>query len=224
VEESNEAKCITVPVLFFSGEEVAKIEICSDWTALALKKAIRPFLGKGSAVSALIHEGEVLADTDSLKHLTSHVHVTLRKCAFLVEGAGAETVNGFYVRTKGRDLCDAPVYVNDNGILLFKYRMARGTDYWYFSREGDLSRSDGDFYRVKSDQRTAVVPPLVGWTFEACPLGRRTQVPNITFCGDDEEDSTDSGTSSDGERSVKKQETQPQPPVLQHEVNVQFPR
>jgi len=30
--------------------------------------------------------GEVLADTDSLKHLKSHVHVTLRKCAFLVEG------------------------------------------------------------------------------------------------------------------------------------------
>eukprot|EP00434_Breviolum_minutum_P029087 symbB.v1.2.025727.t1/scaffold2516.1/size77141/2 len=101
-QESNEAKCITeLSVLFFSGEEVAKIEICSDWTALALKKAIRPFLGKGSAVSALIHEGEVLADTDSLEHLKSHVHVTLRKCAFLVEGAGAETVNGFYVRTKG---------------------------------------------------------------------------------------------------------------------------
>eukprot|EP00435_Cladocopium_sp_Y103_P030383 s1384_g7.t1 len=78
----------------------------------------------------------------------------------------------------GRAMCDAPVYVNENGILLFKYRMARGTCYWYFSREGDLSRSDGDFYRVKSDLRMR--PPLEGWTFEACPLGRQTQARRVS--------------------------------------------
>ncbi|CAL1132754.1 unnamed protein product [Cladocopium goreaui] len=96
-------------------------------------------------------------------------------------------------------MCDAPIFVNENGILLFKYRMARGTCYWYFSREGDLSRSDGDFYRVKSDLRTR--PPLEGWTFEACPLGRQTQVPTLTFCGEDEEESTDDGTSDASDSS-----------------------
>ena len=37
----------------------------------------------------LMFSGEVLADTDSLEHLQNHVHVTLRKCAFLVEGRGS---------------------------------------------------------------------------------------------------------------------------------------
>ena len=44
----------------------------------------------------------------------------------------------------------------------------------YFSKDGDLSRSEGDFYRVRSDEMRR--PPLKDWSFEACPLGRFTQV------------------------------------------------
>eukprot|EP00435_Cladocopium_sp_Y103_P036836 s1384_g9.t1 len=97
--EAPEAK--VVPVLFFSGEEVAKIQVSPTWTTLEFKKAIGAFLTKGVAVAAIIHEGEVLADAEHLKNISSHVHVTLRKCTFLVSGAGAEAVNGFYVRRKG---------------------------------------------------------------------------------------------------------------------------
>lgn len=37
--------------------QVARVEVLEDWTTLDLKKAIGPFLGKGVAVSAIIHEG-----------------------------------------------------------------------------------------------------------------------------------------------------------------------
>ncbi|CAL1140546.1 unnamed protein product [Cladocopium goreaui] len=88
---AGEAPDKVVPVLFFSGEEVAKIQVPPAWTTLEFKKAIGSFLGKG----------EVLADAEHLENISSHVHVTLRKCTFLVSGAGAEAVNGFYVRRKG---------------------------------------------------------------------------------------------------------------------------
>jgi len=198
--EEQDVQKLKLPVLFFSGEEVATLEVSLDWTGRRVKQALRPFLGKGHTVATVIHEGGVLLDSESLEriHLANdaHLYVTLRQCTFLVEGAGAEAVNGFYLRRRGSDLCNAPVYVNEHGTLLFKYRMARGTAYWYFSREGDLSRSDGDFYRVKSD---APKPPLEDWTCEACPLGRRTQVPSLTFCGEEDEESTDAGTSDGGD-------------------------
>ncbi|CAJ1459078.1 unnamed protein product [Effrenium voratum] len=184
-----------VKVLFFSGEEAATVGVRPDWRAAELKRALRPFLGKGTAVSGLIHGGDLLADEDLVAPRLAdepHLHVTVRKCCFLVECAGAEVVNGFYVRKEG-ELCDAPVYVNEAGILLFKYQMARGTTYWYFSRDGDLNKSDGDFYRAKSSES---LPPSEGWNFEACPLGRNTRVPSLTFCGHLEEDQESTDVSS----------------------------
>eukprot|EP00913_Durusdinium_trenchii_P001282 g1181.t1 len=96
---------LKLPVLFFSGEEVATLEVSLDWTGRRVKQALRPFLGKGHTVATVIHEGGVLLDSESLEriHLANdaHLYVTLRQCTFLVEGAGAEAVNGFYLRRRG---------------------------------------------------------------------------------------------------------------------------
>ncbi|CAJ1354182.1 unnamed protein product, partial [Effrenium voratum] len=84
-------------------------------------------------------------------------------------------VNGYYLKSE-RCINGAPVFLNKSGIMLFKYIMRRGTPYWYFSRDGDLTTKHGDFYRVQSAQD---LPPLEGWVAKDCPCGEGTSFPAL---------------------------------------------
>ncbi|CAE7601840.1 Cbp20 [Symbiodinium sp. CCMP2456] len=165
---------------------VAALDACSNWTGADLKRILQPFLQKGVAIAGIINEGTAIEDTQTLEEAgvkSGQLYLMLRSCTYLIEDAGAEVVNGYYVQKEG-ELNKSPVYANEAGILLFKYKMARGSEYWYLSRDGDLSRSDGDYYRVRSNSKR---PPEEGWSWEACPLGRRTTIPTLTYFGSDKE-------------------------------------
>ena len=77
---------------------MAKIEICSDWTALALKKAIQPFLGKGSAVSALIHEGSKSWKRDTFFVLEEGSDGTTTRTCFFFFGVFFPTRDIFFLK------------------------------------------------------------------------------------------------------------------------------
>ncbi|CAE7326903.1 Cbp20-A [Symbiodinium natans] len=186
---------IELEVLYFSGAMVTVLDAHPSWSGAELKRVLRPFLEKGVAIMAIVSGGTRVEETQTLAEAgvqSGPLYVMLRSCTYLVQDAGVEVVNGYYVQKEG-DHSRSPVYANEDGILLFKYRMARGTEYWYFSREGDLSRSDGDFYRVRSNQSR---PPVEGWTWEACPLGRRTNIPTLTYFGGADEDLQDCSSST----------------------------
>ncbi|CAE7216721.1 ncbp2 [Symbiodinium sp. CCMP2592] len=177
---------IHLEVLYISGATVAAVDACSNWTGADLKRILQPFLQKGVAIAGIINEGTAIEDTQTLEDAgvkSGQLYLMLRSCTYLIEDAGVEVVNGYYVQKEG-ELNKAPVYANEAGILLFKYKMARGSEYWYLSRDGDLSRSDGDYYRVRSNNSR---PPEEGWSWEACPLGRRTTIPTLTYFGSDKD-------------------------------------
>ena len=53
-----------------------------------------------------------------------------------------------------------PSYINGD-VLLLRWRMGNGDQWWYLANRNSLDRKRGDYYRVKSSSDT---PPSTGWT------------------------------------------------------------
>eukprot|EP00928_Gymnodinium_smaydae_P066533 TRINITY_DN49526_c0_g1_i1.p1 TRINITY_DN49526_c0_g1~~TRINITY_DN49526_c0_g1_i1.p1 ORF type:complete len:362 (+),score=37.40 TRINITY_DN49526_c0_g1_i1:64-1086(+) len=102
------------------------------------------------------------------KHKRNDGLAVLEGSSIFVHHAGADSVNGEYTMQEG-EREGAPWYRNGSGIMLHRYRLSNGSLYWYFSScNGDVTRSDGDYYRVKTDSQ---LPLSKGWSCSACPSG-----------------------------------------------------
>ena len=78
--------------------------------------------------------------------------------AYVVEGGGFAPANGTY--TRDGDYGGSPKWVHADGqIWLIRYRLPSGSHYWYVADKDQLSRDDGDYYRVKTE---AALPPVDG--------------------------------------------------------------
>lgn len=80
---------------------------------------------------------------------------------YFVHQAGRPEANGAYVRDGSYSSCPLYKQANDGAYWLLRYRMPKGSHYWYIADKSSLERDDGDLYRVKSDADT---PPAGGWS------------------------------------------------------------
>jgi Ca2+-binding EF-hand superfamily protein len=76
---------------------------------------------------------------------------------YTVQGAGTSKCNGTYLPATEFD--GVLSYVNGN-VLLLRWRMGNGDQWWYLADRNSLDRKRGDYYRVKSSSDT---PPRTGW-------------------------------------------------------------
>ena len=76
---------------------------------------------------------------------------------FTVQGAGTSKCNGTYL--PGTEFDGVLSYINGN-VLLLRWRMGNGDQWWYLADRNSLDRKRGDYYRVKSSSDT---PPRTGW-------------------------------------------------------------
>lgn len=74
-----------------------------------------------------------------------------------VKGAGYRVANGAY--TRDGEYGGAPLFKNGQ-LWLLRYRMPRGTHYWYIADKDRLDVDAGDLYRVRS---ASLLPPAAGW-------------------------------------------------------------
>ena len=77
---------------------------------------------------------------------------------YTVQGAGTSGCNGTYLLSTEFD--GVPSYINGE-VLLHRWRMGNGDQWWYLANRNSLDRKRGDYYRVKSSSDT---PPSTGWT------------------------------------------------------------
>jgi len=163
---------LALQVSLLSGSKLATLAATSSWTGLEAKDALVPYLREGTVVTNLTFGTAIWKDTMIADQLCmrsgSLLYATLGAYEFSVAGAGAPLVNGIYMK------CDdqkegADCYMNSSGTTLFRYRFGNGVHYWYFSREGNFTKSFGDYYRVKTE---SMHPPEDGWVMQdKCPLG-----------------------------------------------------
>ena len=76
---------------------------------------------------------------------------------YTVQGAGTSKCNGTYLPATEFD--GVLSYINGN-VLLLRWRMGNGDQWWYLADRNSLDRKRGDYYRVKSSSDT---PPRTGW-------------------------------------------------------------
>ena len=76
---------------------------------------------------------------------------------YTVQGAGTSKCNGTYLPSIEFD--GVPSYINGD-VLLLRWRMGNGDQWWYLANRNSLDRKRGDYYRVKSLSDT---PPSTGW-------------------------------------------------------------
>jgi len=184
-ESNSKDGCLKDPIALdvtpISGALLARLMVRSEWTGADIKAELKHSLDRWAVVAKLVSGSLIMEDTTSVSDLGLTngclLQAIVYQCDIIVEGAGANKVNGCYVKTD-RELESCPVYINDQGIILFKYRMSAGVLFWYFSEDGDLMKSDGDYYRVEGNQPH---PPDAGWNHRLCPLGRGTTLPTIIF-------------------------------------------
>ncbi|CAE8720214.1 unnamed protein product [Polarella glacialis] len=101
--------------------------------------------------------------------------------SYLIQEALIEKVNGIYYRQRNR-MDGVPFYRNEVGVVLFRYQMASGSAFWYLSSQSDdFYRSEGDYYRVKSE---SVPSHLADWSCSHSPDGRGP-APVISLIGTD---------------------------------------
>ena len=84
--------------------------------------------------------------------------VIKRESDIMVEGAGVPDANGLYVRDGEYE--GAPLFKKGQWWLLRYFLPRSGNHWWYIADKDQLSRDDGDLYRIKSEEQT---PPLTGW-------------------------------------------------------------
>lgn len=190
--ESSSVERMEVQALLLSGELLGNLSVDPARPTKELRAMFRHFLDPGCIVSSLCIGGSVLQDDIPVGSLSQggklEVVAVLESCAYLVEGAGADSANGHYC-IQGEKMDGAPTYQNEKGLMLFRFVMSRGTKYWYISDPtGDLSKSSGDYYRVKSD---APRPPLEDWSISGCPQGSDPCPVFTRFEAEVEESETD---------------------------------
>eukprot|EP00322_Chrysochromulina_rotalis_P027465 CAMPEP_0115851978 /NCGR_PEP_ID=MMETSP0287-20121206/12757_1 /TAXON_ID=412157 /ORGANISM="Chrysochromulina rotalis, Strain UIO044" /LENGTH=579 /DNA_ID=CAMNT_0003306021 /DNA_START=24 /DNA_END=1763 /DNA_ORIENTATION=+ len=76
--------------------------------------------------------------------------------AIVVSGAGLAFVNGRYVLdgSYSNDRSPGVVKYSHGNIWLLRYRLPNGRAFWYLADCEQLSRNDGDYYRVASEAET----------------------------------------------------------------------
>ena len=79
---------------------------------------------------------------------------------YTVQGAGAGKCNGTYI--PATDFDGVPSYINGD-ILLLRWKMGNGDQWWYLADRNSLDSKRGDFYRVKS---ASDFPPQTGWVVD----------------------------------------------------------
>mmetsp|Transcript_54242 Transcript_54242/g.87631 ORF Transcript_54242/g.87631 Transcript_54242/m.87631 type:complete len:328 (-) Transcript_54242:37-1020(-) len=161
-----------ISVSLLSGSLLGTVPVCPSSTCLQVKFALRPFLQERRYVTKLIFGEQVLDDLQTVKDLQlepdSSLQAIVQEADCIVRDAGVPEVNGNYIR-QDELMAGAPCYVNEHGTLLFRYRFTRW-HYWYFSRgSGDLQKSEGDYFRVKTEE---LEPPATGWVSASCLAGR----------------------------------------------------
>ena len=76
---------------------------------------------------------------------------------YTIQGAGTAKCNGTYIPATTFD--GIPSYINGD-VLLLRWKMGNGDQWWYLADRNSLDSKRGDYYRVKSSSDT---PPLSGW-------------------------------------------------------------
>mmetsp|Transcript_42840 Transcript_42840/g.93203 ORF Transcript_42840/g.93203 Transcript_42840/m.93203 type:complete len:235 (+) Transcript_42840:17-721(+) len=175
-----EEEIVKLPIRLLSGAELGRVEVPRKAQVADVINEVHHLVEEGKAVSKLVFDGNILEESSSLTDAGldygAVLNVTFEPCAYRVQGAGREEVNGCYTKTS-RVENGAPVFANRNGIILFRYIMRRGTPYWYFTQDGHpADDSKGDYYRV---QTAAESPPSDGWNTKSCPRGDGTSCPQV---------------------------------------------
>ena len=76
---------------------------------------------------------------------------------YTIQGAGTAKCNGTYI--PGTAFDGVPSYINGD-VLLLRWKMGNGDQWWYLADRNSLDSKRGDYYRAKSSLDT---PPLSGW-------------------------------------------------------------
>ena len=79
---------------------------------------------------------------------------------YSVQGAGTEKCNGTYIPATKFD--GVLSYINGD-VLLLRWKMGNGDQWWYLADRNSLDTKRGDYYRVRSSSDT---PPKTGWTID----------------------------------------------------------
>lgn len=95
---------------------------------------------------------------------------------YTVQGAGTSKCNGTFL--PATDFDGVPSYINGD-VLLLRWRMGNGDQWWYLADRNSLDRKRGDYYRVKS---TSDTPPRTGWISDDQTEGA-TPYPNVGNTG-----------------------------------------
>jgi len=92
---------------------------------------------------------------------------------YTVQGAGTGKCNGTYI--PATDFDGVPSYINGD-ILLLRWKMGNGDQWWYLADRNSLDSKRGDFYRVKS---SSDFPPQTGWVVDDQTCGEMP-CPTVT--------------------------------------------
>tara|TARA_B100001564_G_scaffold24179_1_gene17945 strand:- start:631 stop:2244 length:1614 start_codon:yes stop_codon:yes gene_type:complete len=79
---------------------------------------------------------------------------------YTVQGAGIAKCNGVYIPATEFDGVSS--YINGD-VLLLRWRMGNGDQWWYLADRNSLDTKRGDYYRVRSSSDT---PPKSGWVID----------------------------------------------------------
>ena len=79
---------------------------------------------------------------------------------FSVQGAGTDKCNGTYIPATEFD--GVLSYINGD-VLLLRWQMGNGDQWWYLADRNSLDTKRGDYYRVRSSSDT---PPSTGWVVD----------------------------------------------------------
>lgn len=162
---------IQLVVNLMSGEELTTVMVSPFWKGVHVKRAIAQNLEDGRGATKLVVDTEVFRDWKSVADMDladgSIIQAVVVGSEVVVTNSGTPAVNGNYIR-QDEIMNGAVCFRNEAGTLLFKYVMKGGSHFWYFSKDGNLAKSSGDYYRSKT---TELLPPAVGWTMQGCPMG-----------------------------------------------------
>ena len=87
----------------------------------------------------------------------SHPFTDANNQFFTVQGAGTSKCNGTFIPATKFD--GVLSYINGD-VLLLRWQMGNGDQWWYLADRNSLDTKRGDYYRVKSPSD---IPPRTGW-------------------------------------------------------------
>ena len=93
---------------------------------------------------------------------------------YVVGGAGIAECNGVYTRASDQD--GVPSFINGE-ILMLRYKLPSGSQWWYLADRRSLDRAAGDYYRLQSSSDT---PPLSGWQIDGQTSDGRPPLPIVS--------------------------------------------